>query len=577
MLTMLGRRLMDLLFLSFLTEMPSLSRTRTFFIAFFALCFGITLCPSIHAQIAAPNAFVDGQRHYIFGGFNGTARNADPVMIDLTVSWNTSSPAVEKLPNSDAATFAGSATLLPSGNIFILSYGNGYIYNVRTSSWTINITNLPMGYWDVAVADMETGLIYVPNAGVTRATYGEMLEVDLKTKTITKTKPKPGPSPVRLELGAWSAPLRSLLFIEKNTNMLYTYTPSKVNGTSDGWGTMETTGDPLPTKMFYIACFVPAHNGSTMVLMVGDEQHRMTVYVLDVETRTWKSGPLYSVPIDYATYSCSVSGDQLISYGPVSKDGTASQNSVSVYNMKTEEWVTTYTAPPPQPDTNTDNTGDYSNKKIITIIVTVIGVLLAIILTAITAYIGATKRPRSRGQGTSSDGSSESLNFGSNVTTPGEVLAKGIFGLRNPVDAGINSIQEVPDRAAKPMLNIFGRVGRLQQGSFGALEDTGHPHAVVEESTTGRNVQEGTSGARSISQHPHTYFMDALSQHPHANLVGPISQHPHVTFMDAIPQHPHANVMDTSMYNDKEESIDSTMYVMEEPKPNTTIHNDKVE
>ncbi|KAI8359583.1 hypothetical protein B0O80DRAFT_526254 [Mortierella sp. GBAus27b] len=541
MLTMLGRKLMDLLFLSFLTKMPSLSRTRTFFTAFFALCFGITLCPSIHAQTTVPNAFVDGQRHYIFGGFNGTARNADPVMIDLTVSWNTSSPAIEKLPNSDATAFAGSATLLPSGNIFILSYGNGYIYNVRTSSWTINITNLIMGSWGKAVADMETRLVYVPNAGVTLATYGEMLEVDLKTKTITKTKPKPGPSPVRLEFGAWSAPLRSLLFIEKNTNMLYTYTPSKVNGTSDGWGIMETTGDPLPTKIFRTACFVPAHNGSTMVLMVGDEQYRMTVYVLDVETRTWKSGPLYSVTIDYATYSCSVSGDQLISFGPVIENGTASQNSVSVYNMKTEEWTTTYIAPPTQPDTNTDNTDDYSNKKIIIIIVIVTGVLLAIILTAIAAYIGATKRPKTRGQGRGSNGSSESPNFGSNVTTPDEVLAKGIFGFRNPVDAGINSKQEAPDHAAKPMLNIFGRFGRLQQGSFGALEDTGHPHAVVEELGTGCDVQEGTTGARPISRHPH------------------------------------ANIMDTSMYNDKEQLTDSTTHVIEEPKPNTTIHNDKAE
>ncbi|KAG0228931.1 hypothetical protein BGX31_006409 [Mortierella sp. GBA43] len=527
--------------------MPSLSRTRTFFTAFFALCFGITLCPSIHAQTTVPNAFVDGQRHYIFGGFNGSALNADLVMIDLTVSWNTSSPAVEKLPNSDATAFAGSATLLPNGNIFTLSFGNGYIYDIRTSSWKLEMTKLPIGFWYVAVADMETGLIYVPDIGLRNVTNRVMLEVDLKTKTITKKESTPGPSLVSLAFGAWSAPLRSILFIAKITNMLYTYTPSKVNGTSDGWGTMETTGDLLPTNVSRIVCFVPAHNGSTMVLMVGDEQYRMTVYVLDVETRTWKSGPLYSVTIDYATYACSVSGDQLISFGPVIENGTASQNSVSVYNMKTEKWVTTYT-PPPQPtstslthpDMSSDNTDDHSNEKVIIIIVIVTGVLLTIILIAITAYIGATKRSKSRGRGTGSDGLPDSPDIRSDVTAPGKVVSKGILGLHNSVDVGINLKQETPDLATKLRRNVFGMLGRLH--SIRAQEDTRHPHAIVEKSAIERNAQEEPPGNRSISQYLQADSMDAISHHPH-----------------------------------KEELIDSTMHDMEEPRSTAAIHNDKAD
>ncbi|KAG0228932.1 hypothetical protein B0O80DRAFT_517885 [Mortierella sp. GBAus27b] len=575
--------------------MSPLSHTPTLFTAFLALCLGIALCPSIHAQAVIPNAFVDGQTHYIFGGINGSALTADPVMIDLTVSWNTSSPAIEKLPNRDATTFAGLSTTLPNGNIFTFSRGNGYVYNVRTYSWTIDVTNLPIGFFYAAVSDMETGIVYIPIAGLnTNETVlmdRSQIEVDMKTKTITP-KAMPVPYPVLLVLGAWSASLRSILYFSGEST-LYTFTPSKVNGTSDGWGRMATTGDPLPTSASLYPCLVSAHNGSTIILVSKDMQYRTTVHVLDVLTRTWKSGPLNTVT---GTYACSVSGDQLITWGTVGNSTTTTKSSVSVYNMKTEKWVTTYTAPPPQPtqpdtntDSNVDNNDDHSNKKVIIIIVIVTGVLLAITLTVITAYIGATKRSKSRGKGTSSDGSSESSDFGSDVTTPGKVLAKGIFGLRNPVDAGVNSKQETLDRAVKPRLNIFGRFGRLHQGSAGALEDTGHPHAVVEELAAGRNVQEGTTGARFISQHPHANFMDAASQHPHANVMDANSQHPHANFADPISQHPHAifvgptsqhphvNVMDTSMFNDKEELTDSTIHVMEELRSTAAIHNDKAE
>jgi hypothetical protein len=295
--------------------------------------------------------------------------------------------------------------------------------------------------------------------------------------------------------------------------------------------------------------------------MVRDEQYRMTVYVLDVETRTWKSGPLYSVTMAYATYACSVSGDQLIAYGPVfDKDGNASNYSISVYNMEMEKWVTTYTPPQLKSTSPTQ-----SNRKVVIIIIIVTGVLLTIILTATAAYIGATKRSKSRTQDISSDGPPDSPDVRSDITTPGEVLAKGVSSLRNPVDEGINYKQETPGRAAKPRLTIFTRFDRSHQGSFEAHGDAGHPHTAVEEPATGRNVQEGSPETRSISQHPHTNFMDSISHHPHAIV------------MDTSSQDPHANAMDASMYNDKEELMDSTMHVMEELRSTAVIHNDKAE
>ncbi|KAG0228933.1 hypothetical protein B0O80DRAFT_440580 [Mortierella sp. GBAus27b] len=568
--------------------------THTFFTAFLALCFGIALCLSVHAESVIPNAFVDGQRHYIFGSLNNSKPNGYPAVVDLTVPWNTSSPAVKKLPNDNAVSFYATCTLLPNGNFFTLSLGSGCLYDVPTSSWTIEMTSLPLGHGFQVASDMETGLVYITSIGYNIIGVASgLLELDLTTKKVNK-KALGLPIIESPYSGIWCPSLRSILYFMGNRT-LYTYTPSKVGGSSDGWGTFETTGGSFADSVV-VSCFVPAHNGSKMLLFLQYvlSKPSLIVHVLDVKTRTWTSGPVNS---NYPSngYVCSVSGDQLIAIG-LSTNGKALPSDSVVYNIKSEKWVATYTPSPPeptlptQPDSNTDDQG---NKKVI-IIVVVTGVLLAIILTAIAAYIGATKRSKSRAQSTGPDGSPDSPDSKSDVATPGEVLAKGIFRLRNPVGGGINSKQETLDRPTKPRLSIFGKFGRSRQGSVGAQADAGHPHAIVEKSGIGRNVQEGSAGTRPISQHPHANVMDSISHHPQTIVMDAASQHPRANVMNTISQHPHANIMHSSKYNDKQELIDSTrsdstMYILEAPRSDSTmyiteesrstavIHNDKAE
>jgi hypothetical protein len=55
---------------------------------------------------------------------------------------------------------------------------------------------------------------------------------------------------------------------------------------------------------------------------------------------------------------------------------------------------------------------------------------------------------------------------------------------------------------------MAGLFGRLHQGTFGARELSEHPHAILEDPTSKRNVQEGAFGVQLLSQHPHAMVGD---------------------------------------------------------------------
>jgi hypothetical protein len=55
---------------------------------------------------------------------------------------------------------------------------------------------------------------------------------------------------------------------------------------------------------------------------------------------------------------------------------------------------------------------------------------------------------------------------------------------------------------------MAGLFGRLHQGTFGARELSEHPHAILEDPTSKRNVQEGAFGVQVLSQHPHAMVGD---------------------------------------------------------------------
>ncbi|KAK3816560.1 MAG: hypothetical protein J3Q66DRAFT_388692 [Benniella sp.] len=428
-----------------------------------------------HTAILKCSVFVEGQGFYLLG--DGTQEN---FMIDLSVSWNTSNPVYKKLKAGPEVYGTCAATI--NGDLFTVFQGRGYIYNVKSSSWksfqNINFAALPA--YKSAVSDPETGIVYFPDAGADIAGKRVMLSVDPGTETVNSTALNPRGDDVDTSVVGWSAHLRSLVALN-GTNMVL-FTPSKVSESSDGWSVLNITGR---TGRVSLPCSAPAYGGSTMAFVGGylkDWDWMHSVYTLDVVKRTWKQGP--SAPKGFECIGSAVSGDQFIIWGNPKTSNLSDTSSMTlVFNMKTEKWVSKYVAPPRRPTTTshnmqpsqtpTQNTtaselGEISSgdRKPTIISVAVAGCLLAIIA-ALFVYRRRTRQPNPNGPSPSS------------------------LDVKDDVNASRKSDPSEPGHA------------RLHQGAFGADLLSEHPHAIVEDPTMIRGVQEGAHAIQISPQHPH--------------------------------------------------------------------------
>ncbi|KAK3816554.1 MAG: hypothetical protein J3Q66DRAFT_432235 [Benniella sp.] len=440
--------------------------------------------PSVLAQKFTPkpyyivnkcSTFVEGQGFYFL-----TDGTQDSFMIDLSVSWNASDPVYRKLKAGPKVY--GTCAATNNGDLFTILEGRGYIYNAKSNSWTsfqnLNFATTPSS--KTAVLDPETGIIYLPDAGVDMSGKRVMLSIDTGAETVNSTAMNPYGDDERSTVFGWSGHLRSL-FALNGTDMIL-FTPSKVTESSDGWSLLSTTGRG---KVDFLDCGAPANGGSTMVFLGGyftTTDWLYFVYTLDVVKRTWKQGP--SVLKDFKVDGCAVSGDQLITLGYMEPYTLDSVSMTLVFNMKTAKWVSRYVAPPRQP-TATTATASYTlqpsptqtvttsglsgtsfNAKTLTIIIAAVAACLLACILGLFVYRQRAKKSEPNGSST------DSLNIKEDI----HASRKG-----GP-----------PDYAHT----------RLHQDA---------PHAIVEDPTSKRCVQEGALAIEMPPQHPHT----TVNQHEH--------------------------------------------------------------
>ncbi|KAK3819529.1 MAG: hypothetical protein J3Q66DRAFT_334792 [Benniella sp.] len=339
-----------------------------------------------------------------------------------------------------------------------------------------------------------------------------VLSLDMKTNTVNTTKGMAYPQ--WYEFATWSAYLKGVVMLKQHYNPS-TFTPSEASNPRDGWDDLNLTRIGLTAT--YWNCGAAAYNGTKLFYIGRDWNKLHAVFVMDVKN-TWTRGP--PAPSIFGS-ACAVTGDQLIVWGG-DVDVRKPSNKTYVYNMKTEKWVSRYIAPPLQTTTThtsqpsqtqaqhipyTTSTPESENAssgdmKLVTIIVIVTGILLATILGFIFGYHGQTRQFNSGGQRTSPDGSStDSLDTSDGPKTSVKELSVGTSRRRDPSDSGSDSM----DRHGRRKWCMNGLLGQIYQGSLGVLplSEPEHPHAIVEGSTTIRNVQEGALETHVLSQQPH--------------------------------------------------------------------------
>ncbi|KAF9366382.1 hypothetical protein BGX34_003661 [Mortierella sp. NVP85] len=302
----------------------------------FLLCIFVS---SIHAapRPALPSvqssAFTNGQAIYVLTNSPaGSATPGEAFMIDLTVSWSTSSP-VYKPVTGGPSLWDRSVSISSDQSWLAMAHGLMYLYNIQSSTWDeISSTNDTSLAQDIhAATDPDTGIIYVlrQSTSLRGNVNGYLVSIDTKTRTVQNL------NSTLQDHGyiAWSASRKSLLYFGRVSGLLE-YKPSS------GWSPASSIG--LPPSPRSGACFVPAHGGTKMILFgttLGD------IYILDAATLTWTKGPRTKAPGARYGAACGVSNDDFVIW---------SGNAVGVFNLKELKWASNYLVPgsTPPPATN---------------------------------------------------------------------------------------------------------------------------------------------------------------------------------------------------------------------------------
>jgi len=400
----------------------------TFILAFIA---NVSLYSSVNAQSFRPaptykacSAFAEGQGLYVIGGSGQANSSSQSFMLDLSVSWNVSAPAFKDLSptRGPKVEMGGCAMTNNGGDLFVLTTGAGYIYNVASNSWKpFPNPNFSELVWGLSATDPATGVIYFSNSGTDWTGNIVTIAVDLKTSKVT-TSAFHEIDTDGSQAAAWSAPSKGMIVFAGIFDPIV-LNPAKVNTTSKGWSTLPTTGMNDFTVLWN--CAVPAYNGTKIVLFGDDRASTSFVYFFDTAKRSWKKG--LTTPSLLEGSACGVTGDQFIIWG--GKVNEKPTDKMLVYNMKTNKWVTSYTAPPRNttattttlgsgpsqtstsvPSETQETSADSSSNEIkYVIIIVVVAAVLMAILGFMFAYFQRTKRSNSGDQDASLNGSSSRL------------------------------------------------------------------------------------------------------------------------------------------------------------------------
>ncbi|KAG0379263.1 hypothetical protein BGX24_001086 [Mortierella sp. AD032] len=298
----------------------------------------------------------------IHGGasqLNPNATNSQFLALDLTVPlWKTSSPPWKYLTaptQSQAPVHLGKNTMVltPDESRVILMDTQFYYYstyNIDSNIWndrTKVSPGLAYGYDFTAVMDPDSYVMYLGSG----AGYGNNMTIFNVTTGYHWQTPMPWshllPGYTTDYSFVYCAARKSILLFGGRRFTLQgdVYNPDlfEFQMAAGRWVRLNTVG-PAPTKIFS-HCMVPAYNGFKMVLFGGslrDDLQLGDIYILDVPTMTWTMGSAPPVPLNRSNMACTVGGDNFVAWGGMNFQKAVDGTPV-VYNLRSNEWTTTYT------------------------------------------------------------------------------------------------------------------------------------------------------------------------------------------------------------------------------------------
>ncbi|KAF9363280.1 hypothetical protein BGX34_004496 [Mortierella sp. NVP85] len=294
-----------------------------------------------------------------------------------------------------------------------------YAYNFQAASWNLILTNNAIdqntGY--AAVTDPTTGYIQIP-AMIMGITGPSELVLDIRSKSATGFPILPALQGGRGFALAWSTEYKSIFYFGGTVDGLFVY--SKDGIMFDRAWTKATTNGTAPSSRMH-PCLVSVDDGKKLIVAGGYSKTSNSslndLYIFDVATRTWTSGP--GIPQEQIAdgSACGISNNQLIIWGGAYSSPQSSRMAgiaPLIFDVKTKKWTSSYNAPPkpsvsptasilPQtssgpssgtPSSNPSATLTNSSNRslIIAILAAVVGVLIVALIAGVLFYRSRSKR-----------------------------------------------------------------------------------------------------------------------------------------------------------------------------------------
>ncbi|KAG0028423.1 hypothetical protein BGZ82_008431 [Podila clonocystis] len=265
-------------------------------------------------------AFIEGRLLYVTGGSNYQTTVSQTFSIDLSSSWEIDAPKFILLGpvNSSPDYQVPSALISEQAGCIVFSNYRAFRYNFQSDSWcALNVLANLFPIASLALNGASDGkTMFVPNGYLT-SNSGQngtsMMQYDPVLGTTSSITMAGGPVDHVGFTVTWSAFLKKFFIIDGHqgntlSTIIYTFDPA-----TSAWGVINPTNNPaLPARTFHCAAAAA-------------------------------SGPeLFAVNYGRAGPACGVSGAMVVIWGGERNKGVVPTNVTLVYNMKTNQWTSSF-------------------------------------------------------------------------------------------------------------------------------------------------------------------------------------------------------------------------------------------
>lgn len=323
------------------------------------------------------SVFLDSNALFIHGGLDSFSSSGETssqtFFLNLSTSWNTSSPVFQQLPDRYTGQWGSASTFLNDKRTWIL-----FDNQTTISQFDIDVRNRR---WVTTAGDearqLRQGFRFPSIAAVTDPGTDQVFVVDgwnstglLRYFPANQSVDEVGPrAPVTEGYAAVWSTVREAMLVHGGTvrtstgkffprSLFQFYPTSNDNNMTVPpiYAPLTDTGDIPPPRVGH--CMVEAKNGTKLVVFGGFDEDGVElgdVYVLDVATLEWtaagrgRGGMNVSTTVARGYAACGMSNNLFVAWGGARRDPRSpeslipvSENITVVYNLTSQMWQTTF-------------------------------------------------------------------------------------------------------------------------------------------------------------------------------------------------------------------------------------------